>query len=388
MLAEVLENRFYGNSLLDYLVFLGILAAGLVVVTVFRTIALARLRRWAASTASTLDDFVVSALRRAVLPLLYYGVLVLALRELTVHPLVERVVEVLGVALLTITGVWFLTAVAEYALRTHWTRSVDPATRENSIRALVPAIHVSVWILGILYLLENLGFKISAIVTGLGIGGIAVALAAQAVLGDLFSYFAILLDKPFEVGDFIGVDDFLGSIEHVGVKTTRLRSLSGEQLVFSNTDLTKSRVRNYRRMDTRRVEFTLRIRLDTPGSRLAEIPGVIREVITGLSGVRFDRAHLAFERRAEDGLPQWKALDEITNFEKRHESSSQSLLETLHHHPMAILIPYSRIWNGYPAMMGTAIKAASIPTSFQRVKCSCKRSRARSTVTAAILRSS
>jgi small-conductance mechanosensitive channel len=151
---------------------------------------------------------------------------------------------------------------------------------------------VIVWSLGVLYLLENLGFKISAVVTGLGIGGIAVALAAQAVLADLFSYFAILFDKPFEVGDFIVVDEYMGNVEHVGVKTTRLRSLRGEQLVFANTDLTKSRVRNYRRMETRRQEFRFRIRLDTPIRLAEQVPSVVAEIIRNTDGVKFDRAHL------------------------------------------------------------------------------------------------
>ncbi|HEX9006251.1 MAG TPA: mechanosensitive ion channel domain-containing protein [Bacteroidota bacterium] len=292
-LEGALKDVYLGNTVLTYLIFLGTLIVGVAAVAIFRSIVLVRLRRWSAGTRTTLDDFFVEMVQRTVLPLLYYGVFYLAVRGVVLHPLVDRVVDVAGVLLFTWCAIRFLTAIVEYMLRQHWTRTVDPASRENSIRALLPAIHVTAWILGILYLLENLGFKISAIVTGLGIGGIAVALAAQAVLGDLFSYFAILFDKPFEVGDFIAVDDFLGSIEHVGVKTTRLRSLSGEQLVFSNTDLTKSRVRNYRRMETRRVEFTLRVRLETPGARLAEIPEVIRTVITAVDGVRFDRAHLA-----------------------------------------------------------------------------------------------
>ncbi|RPH35183.1 mechanosensitive ion channel family protein, partial [bacterium] len=108
----------------------------------------------------------------------------------------------------------------------------------------------------------------------------------------LFSYFAILFDKPFEVGDFIVVDDYMGTVEHVGVKTTRLRSLSGEQLIFANTDLTKSRVRNYRRMSTRRQEFKFRLRLDTPPRLAEQVPSVVAEIIKGTKGVKFDRAHL------------------------------------------------------------------------------------------------
>jgi small-conductance mechanosensitive channel len=130
-------------------------------------------------------------------------------------------------------------------------------------------------------------------VAGLGIGGIAVALAAQAILGDLFSYFVIFFDRPFEIGDFIIIGDFMGSIEHIGIKTTRIRSLGGEQLVFSNTDLTNSRIRNYKRMEKRRVVFKLGIVYQTTTSQVKEVPGIIKTAIENVQDTVFDRAHFA-----------------------------------------------------------------------------------------------
>ena len=154
-------------------------------------------------------------------------------------------------------------------------------------------IKVAVWGLGVTFLLDNLGFKISAVVAGLGIGGIAVALAAQTVLGDLFSYFTIFFDRPFEVGDFIVIDDFLGTVEYIGIKTTRLRSLSGEQLIFSNTDLTSSRLRNYKRMENRRVVFQLGVTYQTKTEQLREIPEIIAHIIKKSDNTVFDRAHFS-----------------------------------------------------------------------------------------------
>ncbi|MBU1997522.1 MAG: mechanosensitive ion channel family protein, partial [Candidatus Omnitrophica bacterium] len=148
-----------------------------------------------------------------------------------------------------------------------------------------------IWSLAIIFFLDNMGFKISAVIAGLGIGGVAVALAAQAVLADLFSYFAILFDRPFEIGDFIIVGDFLGVVEHVGVKTTRISSLSGEQIVFSNTDLTNSRVRNYKRMQKRRVVFKLGVTYGTSLEKVKEIPKIIEGIIKGIKDTTFDRAH-------------------------------------------------------------------------------------------------
>jgi small-conductance mechanosensitive channel len=148
------------------------------------------------------------------------------------------------------------------------------------------------WSVVLLLILDNLGINVTALVTGLGIGGIAVALAVQNILGDLLAALAIVLDKPFAVGDFIIVDDYLGSVEKVGLKTTRIRSLSGEQLVFSNADLLSSRLRNYGRMYERRVVFPLGVTYQTPRSKLELIPQIVRQAIEAQGEqVRFDRSH-------------------------------------------------------------------------------------------------
>lgn len=143
----------------------------------------------------------------------------------------------------------------------------------------------------VLVALDNVGVNVTALVAGLGIGGIAVALAAQNVLGDLFASLAIVLDRPFVLGDSIAVDTFQGTVESIGVKTTRLRSLSGEELVFSNSDLLKGPIRNYKRMTERRVLFNVGVAYDTPRETVARIPGMLREIVESQSPVRVDRAH-------------------------------------------------------------------------------------------------
>jgi small-conductance mechanosensitive channel len=140
-------------------------------------------------------------------------------------------------------------------------------------------------------MLDNLGYNVSALLAGLGIGGIAVALALQNVLGDLFASLSITLDKPFVTGDFIIVGDLLGTVSHVGLKTTRVTSLSGEQLVFSNSDLLSSRIRNFKRMSERRVVFSFGVLYQTPVSQLEEIPAIVREIVESTDTTRFDRAH-------------------------------------------------------------------------------------------------
>lgn len=169
--------------------------------------------------------------------------------------------------------------------------------RENDTQArastqnLVTIVRLLIWGAGVLFILDNAGVNISTFVAGLGIGGVAIALAAQAILGDTFSSFAIAMDKPFEVGDFIAVDGLLGAVEHVGFKTTRVRSLSGEMLVFANSDLTKSRIRNYQKMRERRVAFNLGVTYQTTAAQLRAIPAIIRQAVESEPKLRFDRSH-------------------------------------------------------------------------------------------------
>lgn len=152
-------------------------------------------------------------------------------------------------------------------------------------------LRLMIWLVLILVALDNLGVNIKTLIAGLGISGIAVALAMQNILGDLFASLSIVLDKPFVIGDFIIVNDYMGTVENVGLKTTRIRSLSGEQLVFSNGDLLKSRIRNFKRMYERRVVFSIGVLYQTPYEKLRLIPKMIREIIENQNPVRFDRAH-------------------------------------------------------------------------------------------------
>lgn len=154
-------------------------------------------------------------------------------------------------------------------------------------------VRTAIWAVFVLLMLDNLGVDVTALVAGLGIGGVAIALASQNILGDLFASLSITFDRPFVIGDFLIVDDFLGSVEYIGVKSTRLRSLSGEQIIISNADLLKSRVRNYGRMVERRVVFTLNVVYETPSDLIERIPHIIRGIIEAQPGTRFDRSHFA-----------------------------------------------------------------------------------------------
>lgn len=291
MLKDIMQITFLQNRILDYTVFLSTFFIGILIIRILKSIILLRLRIWAEKTSTTIDDFLIHIFEKKLLPLLYFGVFYLSTKSLSLNPALSKVIDVLGVALLTIFSIRLLVALINYALESYWLKKEAEPAKERGIKTIIPIIKVVIWGIGITFLLDNLGFKISTVIAGLGIGGIAVALAAQTILGDLFSYFVIFFDRPFEIGDFIIVGDYLGTIEHIGIKTTRVRSLSGEQLVFSNTDLTNSRLRNYKRMGKRRVVFKLGVTYQTTLQQLKEIPVIITNIIKNVNDTVFDRAH-------------------------------------------------------------------------------------------------
>ncbi len=291
MFQEIMQRVFFQNSVLDYLICLLVFLACIILVRIFRRIVLARLKVWAEKTATTIDDFLIHTFERTAIPLLYYGAFYLSICKLTLNPTFSKAVNIIGIVLLTFFGIRFLIALIEYTIENYWLKKEKDKARERSLKGMLTVVKVVIWGLALVFLLDNFGFKISTVIAGLGIGGVAIALASQAFLGDLFSYFSIFFDRPFEIGDFIIVGEYLGTVEYIGIKTTRVRSLGGEQLVFSNTDLTNSRVRNYKRMEKRRVVFKLGVTYQTTSQQLKEIPVIITDIIKNTEDAVFDRAH-------------------------------------------------------------------------------------------------
>ncbi len=152
---------------------------------------------------------------------------------------------------------------------------------------------VALWTSVAILILSAFGVEITPLLAGLGVGGITVGFALQKILGDIFCSVAIVLDRPFEVGDFIINGEYMGAVERIGVKTTRVRSLGGEQIIFPNSDLLDSRVRNYKRMAERRVVFAFGVLYATPPETLEAIPGLVKQIIEEIDQTRFDRAHFA-----------------------------------------------------------------------------------------------
>jgi len=283
------------NRLERWLVALAITVAILVGLRLFKNVVIGRLRSLAGRTKTDWDDLLAHTLGKTKLSVLgvlaiYGGANALSLPART-HGLIERA-SIL--ALLLQGGIWGAAAVS-FALEHYRRRQLAERDRNEAtaVGALAFVARIAVWAVVVLLALDNLGIDVTALVAGLGIGGVAVALAVQNILGDLFASLSIVLDKPFVVGDFLVVGEFPGTVEHVGIKSTRLRSLSGEQLVFSNADLLGSRIRNYGRMFERRILFKLGVTYQTPRDKLHAIPGIIRDAIEQQPKTRFDRSHFA-----------------------------------------------------------------------------------------------
>jgi small-conductance mechanosensitive channel len=291
VLQDFLQQSYFNNLIFDYVISLLIFFIGILVIRIFEHAILTRLKKWAEETATKVDDFVIRIIEKKLLPIFYFVVFYLSIQPLTLHPTLVKVIDAVALVLLTIFAVRFLLTVVIYALEYFWERKEKEASRKFAFKMIYTVIQVVFWTVAILLILDNFGVKISTLIAGLGIGGVAIALATQAILKDLFSYFIIFFDRPFEIGDFIIVGDYMGVVDHIGIKTTRLLSLGGEQIVFSNTDLTDSRVRNYKRMAKRRVIFKLGVTYQTTSQQLKEIPKLIEESITNIDDTIFDRAH-------------------------------------------------------------------------------------------------
>jgi small-conductance mechanosensitive channel len=297
---QFLSRVYLGNSVLAYLTAFGIFVAGVIIVSIFRFVILARLKKIALSTSTRIDDLVIRGIEKAGVPLLYFASLYAGLRTLALSPLFSKSLKVVSIIVLTYFLIRIFIYIIKFALHTYLKTKGEADTRQKQLNGIVTLISFLIWGLGLIFLMDNLGIKVSAVIAGLGIGGIAIALAAQAILGDLFNYFVIFFDKPFEIGDFIVVDDKAGSVEYIGIKTTRLRSISGEQIIFSNTNLTSSRVHNFKRMIRRRVVFNFSIEYSTPNEKIRTIPTAVKDIISSYKETTFDRSH--FLSYGESGL--------------------------------------------------------------------------------------
>ncbi len=289
---EFLDQTFLGNSLLQWLLAVTALLLSYLLLRLAKRIARQRLAALATKTQTQWDDVVASAIGKTKNLFLLVAALFIASQFLQLPERPQSMFHNLFIiALLVQAGIW-IGVITISTLEQHRQRALkkNPAAA-TTINAMGFLSRILIWSVVVLVALDNLGIDVTALVAGLGIGGVAVALSVQNILGDLFASLSIILDKPFVLGDFLIIDEHMGSVEYVGLKTTRIRSLSGEQLIFSNSDLLQSRIRNYGRMFERRVVFTIGVTYDTAREKLKHIPEIIRKAIETEDNTRFDRSH-------------------------------------------------------------------------------------------------
>ncbi len=287
-----LEKEIYHNTVKEWLLAVAIIVIVFFLTSITKHILRKKLTSFAAGSISLWDDLIAEFTGRFhviffLILSIYVGSLKITLPE-TAHKILKITFVIVSLIQVAILASYTI----EFWIEQYRKQKIDTnAEAVTTLTSVGFVLRLMIWVIFLMIALQNIGVNISTFIAGLGIGGIAVALAAQNILGDLFASFVIVLDKPFVIGDFIIVNEYLGAVERIGLKTTKIRSLSGEQLVFSNTDLLKSRIRNFKRMYERRVVFTIGVLYQTPYELLSEIPKMIRNIIESKAQVRFDRAH-------------------------------------------------------------------------------------------------
>lgn len=288
---EFFDSYFLlGNTVAEYFAAVSLFLALLIIFYYAQKLILTRFRRAAEHTKTDIDDLVIDIFASIRPP--FYALLsfYLALFLINVPTIGRDFVKIALLVWIVYQAVVMTQIIINFAVRRHFRGEEDDAAR--SAAGFIGNIAKGIlWFIGFLLVLTNLGINVTSLLAGLGIGGIAIAFALQNILGDLFSSFAIRFDKPFRIGDFIIVGEHIGTVKKIGIKTTRIQSLHGEEIVISNHEITTARVQNYKRMEERRIAFAVSVTYQTPKEKMGHIPNIIRAIIESIEKTRFDRAH-------------------------------------------------------------------------------------------------
>lgn len=277
------------NSLTRYLVALAIAVLGIGLIWLIKGALADRAAKWlSAADKRRVDRGMAEEVGRTLVPLLYLFPLYFALDILRFSRPLHNVISFLILVLFTTRTVRFLSALASFATDTYL-RGHQQSLDSTVGKALSPIIRVLFWTIGITIILDNMGVQISSLLTGLGIVGVAVGLASQTILGDFFGYLVIIMDRPFTIGDYVSAGDLAGTVESIGLKTTRLRTISGEVVVCPNGDITKQRIANFRLMYRRTRTLTFGVAYETPPDKVRAIPDMVREIAVGIDNLSINR---------------------------------------------------------------------------------------------------
>ena len=293
-----LQQIFLGNTVLEWLIAVVLLLVIASLLRLAEMVVVHRLKALSKRTKMNIDDVLVKFLQG--ISWYFYSAVSLfcAVQHLALPELASMVVKFIFLTAIAVELIKIAEKIVVKIISAQLKRSKSESQSLLTAAGLIT--RVVMWAVDILMILSNMGVNVTSLIASLGIGGLAVSLALQPVFQDMFSSFSIILDKPFEEGDFIEYGDFKGTVKKIGLKTTRLQALQGEEIVIPNTELTSGKIQNFKKLQRRRIVFGIGLTYDTPAEKLREIPQIIEDIITDLEDVTFDRAH--FKEFADSSL--------------------------------------------------------------------------------------
>ena len=300
-IPEVLVSIIGENQIEEYLFALVIFVLSLLFLKIFKFVIISKLKRLSKKTKTEIDELLIDMVDNVSWTFYILLSLHIALQFIQVHDAIE-----MGVYYGLLVSVVYYTVLGIESLIDYSTgRIIKKNYKEEEIDASIidtlnKILKVILWAVAIILILSNLGFEVSTLIAGIGIGGLAIAFALQNILTDIFASFSIYFDKPFKSGDFIIIGNDLGVVKKIGIKTTRIQTLQGEELIVSNKELTETRVHNYKRMEKRRVVFSFGVTYETPTAKLKKIPDVVGKIVEKVKMAKIDRVH--FQKFGDSSL--------------------------------------------------------------------------------------
>ncbi len=286
----ILQIEFLNNTIQDYIIAVISFVAFLIILKIFQAIILKKLDKFAKKTITEIDDTLIKIVRSVKPPFYSFLAFYLALYFLNINPIGQKIINGLLIVWITYQVIAGIQILIDYLVQKKLARDKETATKMG-VRYISMLSKIALWVVGLILILANLGVDVTSLIAGLGIGGVAIALALQNILSDLFSSLAIYLDKPFVVGDFIIVGQDQGTVEKIGIKTTRIRALDGEELIISNQELTSARIQNFKTVKERRSLFRVGVTYDTSQTKLKLITKLLKEAVEKTKLTNFDRVH-------------------------------------------------------------------------------------------------
>jgi len=288
---EFLMREFYGNTIQDYLIAIAVIIASIIIMQVFKFYIIKKLKKLAKKTKTNVDDMVIEIFNKLHWPFYLLIALYIGIRTLSFPELIYKIANAILLIAITYYVAKSAGAIIEFVMSRLGNKKSNEEIDKTAVGFMNKLIKIVIWVMAILLILSNLGYNITTLIAGLGIGGLAIAFALQNVLADVFASISIYFDKPFKVGDFIIIGDDMGIVKKVGIKTTRIQTLQGQELIVSNRELTETRINNYKRMEKRRVIFSFGVVYNTNPKNLEKIKKITLDIINKTPHAKADRVH-------------------------------------------------------------------------------------------------